>query len=82
MMLGLVVVAVGMLVLGATVLREVLNPHERPLWFICYWVVCAWFTVSMLLLALFDLLFVRAQARAARKEMARRVIAGKGVDAL
>jgi heme/copper-type cytochrome/quinol oxidase subunit 2 len=62
-----VVVAVVMLVAGLTVLRPWLDPHEHPWRFIFFWLACAWETVLVLLLALLDLLLVRAQARAARR---------------
>ena len=61
------IIAVALLVAGLTVLRPWLDPHEHPWRFILYWLVCAWETVLVLLLALFDLLLVRAQTRAARK---------------
>ena len=61
------VVASVMLVAGLTVLRPWLNPHEHPGRFIFFWFACAWETLLVLLLALFDLLLIRAQARAARK---------------
>lgn len=60
-------VAVVMLVAGLTVLRPWLNPHEHPWRFILFWFACAWDTLLVLLLALLDLLLVRAQTRAARK---------------
>jgi hypothetical protein len=60
-------IAVIMLVAGLTVLRPWLNPHEHPWRFIFFWFACAWETLLVLLLALLDLLLVRAQARAARK---------------
>jgi MFS family permease len=60
-------IAVAMLVAGLTVLRPWLNPHEHPWRFIFYWFACAWETLLVLLLALLDLLLVRAQGRAARK---------------
>ncbi|HEV2841749.1 MAG TPA: hypothetical protein VGW39_10520 [Chthoniobacterales bacterium] len=60
-------VAVVMLVAGLTVLRPWLNPQEHPWRFIFFWFACAWETLLVLLLALLDLLLVRAQARAARK---------------
>jgi hypothetical protein len=56
-----------MLVAGLTVLRPWLNPHEHPWRFIFFWFACAWETLLVLLLALLDLLLVRAQARAAKK---------------
>jgi hypothetical protein len=61
------VVALVLLVAGLTVLRPWLDPHEHPWRFILFWLACAWETVLVLLLALFDLLLIRAQARAARK---------------
>ena len=66
-------IAVVMLVAGLTVLRPWLNPHEHPWRFIFFWFACAWETLLVLLLALLDLLLVRAQARAARKSFPGRV---------
>lgn|ERR1700674_2472082 len=60
-------VAVLMLVGGLTFLRPWLNPHEHPWRFILFWFACAWETILVLLLALLDMLLIRAQARAARK---------------
>jgi len=62
-------VAVIMLVAGLTVLRPWLNPQEHPWRFILYWFACAWQTLLVLLLALLDMLLIRAQARAARKSI-------------
>lgn len=70
-------VAIVLLVAGLTVLRPWLDPHEHPWRFILFWLACAWETVLVLLLALFDLLLVRAQARAARKLFREEF--GKGV---
>ena len=67
------VLAVVMLVAGLTVLRPWLDPHEHPWRFIFFWFACAWETVLVLLLALLDLLLIRAQARAARKAITGRV---------
>jgi hypothetical protein len=63
------IIAVVLLVGGLTVFRPWLDPHEHPWRFILYWLACAWETVLVLLLAIFDLLLVRAQARAARKAL-------------
>ena len=70
------VVAIVMLAAGLTVLRPWLNPHEHPWRFIFYWFACAWETLLVLLLALFDLLLVRAQARAARKAFREEISKG------
>lgn len=61
------IIAVVLMVAGLTVLRPWLDPQEHPWRFILYWLVVAWETVLVLLLALFDLLMVRAQTRAAKK---------------
>ena len=70
-MSGTRVVAVLMLIAGTTFLQDLLNPREHAVRFIFYWLTCAWFTLGTLLLALFDALMVRAQARAARKMMGK-----------
>ena len=62
-----VALAVLMLVTGLTVFRSWLHPHEHPWRFVLFWFACAWQTVLAILLALFDLLLVRSEARAARK---------------
>lgn len=64
-----VLVAMLMLFAGSTFLEPLLAPREHPVWFILFWLVCAWFTLTALGLALFDLLIVRAQARAAKREL-------------
>lgn len=66
-------VAVLMLVAGLTFLRPSLDPHEHPWRFILFWFACAWETVLVLMLALFDLLLVRAQARAAAKALRKQI---------
>ena len=68
-----VLVAVGMLFLGATFLAPVLNSPENRAWFVLYWLACAWVTITVFLLAIFDLLMVRAEARATRRELAKKL---------
>jgi len=58
-----VIVAVVMLFCGATFLAPLLDPKTRPGWFILYWLACAWVTVTVVLLAIFDLLLMRVQVR-------------------
>src|SRR5450755_1797492 len=72
-----VLIALAMLFCGSTILRDVLNPHEHPGWFIFFWFVCAWLTLLVLLLALFDLLMLRAQGRAARKAVREELAAAR-----
>src|SRR5437763_15085303 len=70
-------VAVLMLMAGLTVLRSWLNPHEHPWRFILFWFACAWETILVLLLALLDMLLIRAQARAAGKLFREKFSNGK-----
>jgi drug/metabolite transporter (DMT)-like permease len=61
--------ALVLMICGTTVLRPLLDPHERPGWFTFFWLVCAWLTLTAILLAAFDLLMVTSQARKARREL-------------
>src|SRR3981081_54193 len=63
----LIVVAVMMVAVGLSGLRSWLEPKEHTGRFILFWFACVWVTLTASLLALFDLLMVRAKARAARK---------------
>src|SRR5437763_14946151 len=60
-------VAMLMLFCGTTFLQPLLSPREHPGWFLLLWMTCAWLTLTAFLLALIDLLMVRAQDRAARR---------------
>ena len=73
-------VALVMLFGGSTFLASLLDPHHRPGWFIFYWFVCAWITVLCVLLAVFDLLLVRAQARAAKRALAQNISPPREAD--
>jgi protein-S-isoprenylcysteine O-methyltransferase Ste14 len=64
-----VIVAVVMLFLGSMVLAPVLDPRSHPARFILYWLACVWVTVTAVLLAIFDLLLVRAQTRKQRRDL-------------
>ncbi len=66
-----VIVAVVMLFLGATFLAPWLNPKVHAGWFMLYWAACAWLTVTVVLLAIFDLLMVRVQARDEKRRLGR-----------
>jgi hypothetical protein len=72
-MFVVVCIALLMLVGGSTFLRELLNPREHPGWFILFWFGCAWLTLTALFLALFDVLIVRGESRAARKILRERI---------
>ncbi len=76
-MFGLTLIALVMLVCGGTVLAPALDAHERPGWFVFYWVVCAWITFTIVLLALFDLLVLRREGHLRRKELTRKLSESK-----
>lgn len=67
--------ALGLLFIGAVVADGWLG--ERPFWFLVYWAACAWLTVLALLLALFDMLIIRAEGRRRRRELAAQCFAGE-----
>ena len=67
------VIAMLMLFSGTTFLQPLLSAREHPGWFVLFWVTCAWLTLTALLLALFDLLMLRAQDRAARKILSEKL---------
>jgi hypothetical protein len=64
-----VLVSMLMLFAGSTFLEPLLAPREHPGRFIMFWLACAWFTLTAVGMALFDLLMVRAQSRAAKREL-------------
>ncbi len=73
-------VALVLLVAGLTVLRPWLNPHEHAARFIFYWFACTWVTLLVFLLALLDLLMIRAEARARQKAIREEISSGKTPD--
>jgi RsiW-degrading membrane proteinase PrsW (M82 family) len=62
-MFVLLVIALVLLFSGSTFLAPTITPREHPIWFILFWFVCGWLTLTAMLLAFFDLLMVRLQAR-------------------
>src|SRR5687767_15246828 len=76
------VIAVVFTVAGLTVLRPWLDPQEHPWRFILFWLACAWEIVLVLLLALFDLLMVRAETRAAKRLLQEQFRSGTSPDPL
>jgi hypothetical protein len=71
MFFGLIA-ALVLLFLGATFFDTWLR--ERPWLFLLYWAACAWVTLLAVLLAMFDLLLVRAAVRRERREIARQIL--------
>lgn len=68
-MFSLLVVALVLLFAGSTFLQSLLNPHQHPVWFMLFWFVCGWLTLTAMLLAAFDLLRVRLDARRAARRL-------------
>ena len=67
MMFAVLVIALVLLFSGSTFLASMLNPQEHPMRFILFWFICAWLTLTAILLAIFDLLMVRLEARKAQR---------------
>ena len=68
-MLFLLVLALLLLISGFTFLQPALNPQQHPWRVILFWIVCIWLTFTALLVALFDLLVLRLQARRAERAL-------------
>lgn len=68
-MFVLLIIALVLLFAGATFLQSPLNPREHPVWFILFWLTCAWLTLTAMLLAIFDMLIVRLEARRAERAL-------------
>jgi hypothetical protein len=62
-------VALVLLFSGSTFLAPILNPREHLGRALTFWIVCVWFTLTALLLALFDLIMLRIAGRAARRAL-------------
>jgi MFS family permease len=69
--------ALAMLFAGSAIVPGWLAAH--PGWFLFHWLACAWLTVCSILLALFDLLVVRAEGRRREVELAKEILGnGRG----
>ena len=71
-------VALVMLFIGSTLLDRWLKEH--PLLFLLYWFACAWVTLAAILLALFDLLMIRAAHRQARRQLKKEMLHTRDAD--
>jgi hypothetical protein len=68
-MVVLLALAVLMLLAGFTVFQSMMNPREHPWFVISFWIACVWLTFTAMLLAIFDLLVVRQEARRAQRAL-------------
>jgi len=62
-----------LLFIGSALIDNTLR--QNPWGFILWWGACAWLMLASLLLSVFDILMIRAAARRARRELARKVLA-------
>jgi hypothetical protein len=76
----LLVVALVMIGLGLFGLGPWLEPREHAVRFILFWFACGWVTFTVLLLALMDLLFLRAAARQVRKALREETAAAAEIN--
>lgn len=68
MMLGLMMAAMVMLFLGSWLMSD--DWARRHVWlYFVYWIACGWLTLAGVLLAVFDILIIRATARAMRRKL-------------
>ena len=72
-MFTVLVVAIALSFSGSIFLRAVLNSREHPIWFALFWAICAWLTLTAMLLAIFDLLMLKSEARKAERELRERL---------
>jgi len=75
----LLLAALCMVFAGSTFLA---GGIATPLSFLIYWGVCAWLTLGALLLALWDLLLLRAAARRERRRLEKQIIEQPSPDGL
>jgi hypothetical protein len=71
-MFYLALAAILMVFVGSAVIE--INARAHPFLFLAYWGVCAWLTLTVVMLAIFDILAVRAAGRAARRQLERELL--------
>lgn len=71
-MFSLTVCDLVVLAAGTSFLEEALR--ARPILFLLYWFGCAWLTLTVILLALYDLLAVRRFAKTERGRLKRELL--------
>ncbi len=72
-MFWLIMAAMIMLFGGSTLISD-RWAREHPLIYLFYWLVCAWLTLAGMLLALLDLLIIRATHRIARRKIEAEIL--------
>ena len=79
-MVGLIGVAVVMLFVGSWAFSDHHWARAHPYVFFAYCATCAWLTLTGVLLALLDIMVIRAAGRATRRELERRFAEGRLKD--
>ena len=80
-MLFLLALAVLLLLLGGTVLAPFLNPREHFVGALIFWLGCIWLTLTAMLLAIFDLLIMRAEGKRAARALREKLRGGGSTSA-
>lgn len=75
-MFWVMLAAMGMLFCGSALLSD-RWARDNPWLYIGYWFICGWLTLTGMVLALFDILLVRATHRALRRKLEKQVIEEK-----
>lgn len=73
MMFWIMLVAMVLLFLGSWLLSDQWG-REHPWLYLTFWLVCAWLTLTGVLLALLDILALRAAQRAARRVLEKQML--------
>ncbi len=68
-MFVLLALTLFLVIAGSTFLSSLVNPREHLVTALLFWSGCVWLTITILLLALFDLTAVRRQGRRAEREL-------------
>ena len=79
-MLVLLMLELLLLISGFTFLQPALNPQEHPWRVILFWIVCIWLTFTAMLLALFDLLVLRLEARRVERALREKLEAARSTS--
>ncbi len=72
-MFWIMLAALGMLFVGTLVLSDQWA-RAHPWLYLLYWLLCAWLTVAGMLLALLDILVLRARHRIQRRKVEEQIL--------
>jgi TRAP-type C4-dicarboxylate transport system permease small subunit len=73
LMFWIMLVALVMLFIGSWILSDHWA-RQHPWLYLIYWLICAWLTLTCVLLALLDILALRAAQRAARRVLEKQML--------